>query len=171
MSRACLEPDQARLYELIWKRTIASQMEVRRTRTHHGRYRRTMPARATIDLRATGQVVRFDGFLKLYQEGRDDEEDEEGGRLPAMAEGETLAKDEIAADQHFTEPPPRFTEATLVKRMEELGIGRPSTYASTLAVLRDRDYVRARQEAASSRRQGPSRHGLSGKLLHPLCRL
>jgi DNA topoisomerase-1 len=96
----------------------------------------------TIDLRATGQIVRFDGFLKLYQEGRDDEEDEDGGRLPAMARGDALAKDKIAVDQHFTEPPPRFTEATLIKSMEELGIGRPSTYASTLAVLRERDYVR-----------------------------
>ena len=95
-----------------------------------------------LDLRATGQVIRFDGFLKLYQEGRDDEEDEEGGRLPEMRKGEALAKDKIEADQHFTEPPPRFTEATLIKRMEELGIGRPSTYASTLAVLRERDYVR-----------------------------
>ncbi|MGH6936481.1 MAG: topoisomerase C-terminal repeat-containing protein, partial [Methylocella sp.] len=96
----------------------------------------------TIDLRATGQVVRFDGFFKLYQEGRDDEQDDNGGRLPAMATGDALAKDKIAADQHFTEPPPRFTEAALIKRMEELGIGRPSTYASTLAVLRERDYVR-----------------------------
>ena len=86
--------------------------------------------------------MRFSGFLELYQEGRDDEEDEESGRLPAMAEGEPLAREKIEATQHFTEPPPRFTEATLVKRMEELGIGRPSTYASTLAVLRERDYVR-----------------------------
>jgi len=87
-------------------------------------------------------VIRFDGFLKLYQEGRDDEEDEEGARLPPMAAGETLEKEKIEIKQHFTEPPPRFTEATLIKRMEELGIGRPSTYASTLALLRDRDYVR-----------------------------
>ncbi len=86
--------------------------------------------------------MRFDGFLALYQEGRDDEEDEDAGRLPAMAAGEPLAKERIEAAQHFTEPPPRYTEATLVKRMEELGIGRPSTYASTLAVLRDRAYVR-----------------------------
>jgi len=86
--------------------------------------------------------VRFPGFLALYQEGRDDEEDEESGRLPPMREGERLAKERIDASQHFTEPPPRYTEATLVKRMEELGIGRPSTYASTLALLRDRDYVR-----------------------------
>ena len=136
-----LEPDQRRLYELIWTRTVASQMEsaeLERTTAEIVAHAGTR----TIDLRATGQVVRFDGFLKLYQEGRDDEEDEEGGRLPAMAKGDALAKDKIAADQHFTEPPPRFTEATLIKRMEELGIGRPSTYASTLAVLRERDYVR-----------------------------
>jgi DNA topoisomerase I len=87
-------------------------------------------------------VVRFAGFLALYQEGKDDEEDEESSRLPAMRQGEKLAKERIDASQHFTEPPPRYTEATLVKRMEELGIGRPSTYASTIAVLRDRDYVR-----------------------------
>ena len=84
----------------------------------------------------------FPGFLALYQEGRDDEEDEESSRLPAMRQGEKLAKERIDASQHFTEPPPRYTEATLVKRMEELGIGRPSTYASTIAVLKDRDYVR-----------------------------
>ncbi|MGH6845311.1 MAG: type I DNA topoisomerase, partial [Methylocella sp.] len=136
-----LEPDQGRLYELIWTRTVASQMESAELE----RTTADIVAQAgtrTIDLRATGQVVRFDGFLKLYQEGRDDEVDEDGGRLPAMAKGEALAKDKIVADQHFTEPPPRFTEATLIKRMEELGIGRPSTYASTLAVLRERDYVR-----------------------------
>ena len=95
-----------------------------------------------LEFRATGQVVRFAGFLALYQEGRDDEEDEDSARLPPMKAGEPLKKERIEASQHFTEPPPRYTEATLVKRMEELGIGRPSTYASTLAVLRDRDYVR-----------------------------
>jgi len=136
-----LEPDQRRLYELIWSRTIASQMESAELERTAAEIVAHAGAR-TIDLRATGQVVRFDGFLKVYQEGRDDEEDEDGGRLPAMAKGDALAKDKIAADQHFTEPPPRFTEATLIKRMEELGIGRPSTYASTLAVLRERDYVR-----------------------------
>jgi DNA topoisomerase-1 len=95
-----------------------------------------------LDLRATGQVVRFDGFLKLYQEGKDDDDDDENNRLPEMKKAESLSKDKIEANQHFTEPPPRFTEATLVKRMEELGIGRPSTYASTLAVLKDREYVK-----------------------------
>ncbi len=136
-----LEPDQRRLYELIWTRTVASQMEsaeLERTTADIVAHTGTR----TIDLRATGQVIRFDGFLKLYQEGRDEEEDEDGGRLPPMAKGDALAKDKIAADQHFTEPPPRFTEAMLIKRMEDLGIGRPSTYASTLAVLRERDYVR-----------------------------
>jgi DNA topoisomerase I len=93
-------------------------------------------------LRATGQVLRFDGFLAVYQEGRDDDDDEDGARLPAMASGETVTTREVKPEQHFTEPPPRFTEATLVKRMEELGIGRPSTYAATMSVLRDRGYVR-----------------------------
>jgi DNA topoisomerase-1 len=136
-----LEPDQARLYELIWTRTVASQMEsaeLERTTVD-------IDAKAggrTLELRATGQVVRFPGFLELYQEGRDDDGDDESGRLPAMKEGEPVTREKIDATQHFTEPPPRFTEATLVKRMEELGIGRPSTYASTLATLRDRDYVR-----------------------------
>ncbi|MDB5650650.1 MAG: topoisomerase 1, partial [Hyphomicrobiales bacterium] len=143
-----LDAEQAKLYELIWTRTIASQMEsaeLERTTVeiaadvNAGQYKR-------IDLRATGQVVRFDGFLALYQEGKDDEEDEDASRLPPMSAGDRLAKDRIEASQHFTEPPPRFTEATLVKRMEELGIGRPSTYASTLAVLRERQYVRVEKK-------------------------
>ena len=136
-----LDPDQAKLYDLIWTRTIASQMESAELERTTVDIVAKNGAR-TLDLRATGQVVRFDGFLTLYQEGKDDEDDEEGGRLPPMAKGEPLSKDKIDASQHFTEPPPRFTEATLVKRMEELGIGRPSTYASTLAVLKDREYVR-----------------------------
>ncbi len=136
-----LERDAARLYELIWTRTIASQMEsadLERTIVDI----RAEAGRRNLYLRATGQVIRFDGFLKLYQEGRDDDEDDEAGRLPPMQKDEILAKKKIEATQHFTEPPPRFTEATLIKRMEELGIGRPSTYASTLAVLKDRGYVR-----------------------------
>jgi DNA topoisomerase-1 len=136
-----LEPEQAKLYELIWTRTIACQMESAELERTTVDILAKAGARA-LDFRASGQVVRFDGFLALYQEGRDDEEDEESGRLPQMAKDEALAKERIDASQHFTEPPPRFTEATLVKRMEELGIGRPSTYASTLAVLRERDYVR-----------------------------
>jgi DNA topoisomerase-1 len=96
-----------------------------------------------VNLRATGTVVKFDGFLTLYNESRDDDfEDEDARRLPAMNQGEALKKNELKIDQHFTEPPPRFSEASLVKRMEELGIGRPSTYASILQVLRDRTYTR-----------------------------
>lgn len=132
------EKDQANLYDLIWKRTIASQMAAARLE------------RTTVDvgspdgqvtLRATGQVVQFDGFLKVYDEGRDDE-DEEGGRLPQIMQGEPADKRSVAPEQHFTQPPPRYTEATLVKRMEELGIGRPSTYASVLSTIQDREYVR-----------------------------
>jgi DNA topoisomerase I len=143
-----VDRDQARLYELIWNRAVASQME-------NAELERTTvdivakSGSRVIDLRATGQVVKFDGFLTLYQEGVDEtSEDEESKRLPAMAQDETLTKVDapeapaILAEQHFTEPPPRFSEAALVKRMEELGIGRPSTYASILQVLQDRGYVR-----------------------------
>jgi len=139
--RRRLDNDQARLYELIWTRTIASQMEsaeLERTTVDI-----TAKAGARVlDLRATGQVIKFDGFLALYQEGRDDEEDEDGRRLPSMSEGEPLKRHDLSVTQHFTEPPPRFSEASLVKRMEELGIGRPSTYASILQVLKDRGYVK-----------------------------
>ncbi len=133
--------DEARLYELIWTRAIASQMESADLERTNVEIIAEAGSRR-IDLRASGQVIRFDGFLKLYQEGKDDEETEESGRLPPMQAGDALRKEKIEATQHFTEPPPRFTEATLVKGMEELGIGRPSTYASTLAVLKDRKYVR-----------------------------
>jgi DNA topoisomerase-1 len=137
-----LEPDQAKLYELIWLRTIASQMESAELERTTVDITANVAGRA-LDLRATGTVVKFDGFLTLYQEGQDDaSDDEDGNRLPEVKQGEPLQKREIKADQHFTEPPPRFSEASLVKRMEELGIGRPSTYASTLQVLRDRGYVR-----------------------------
>ncbi|MBS7704635.1 type I DNA topoisomerase [Chelatococcus asaccharovorans] len=135
-----LDADQARLYDLIWTRTVASQMESATFERTTVDIAAKVGARV-LDLRATGQVVVFDGFLKLYQEGKDDEADEDGGRLPAMKAGESLEKREIRSTQHFTEPPPRFTEASLVKRMEELGIGRPSTYAAVLAVLREREYV------------------------------
>jgi DNA topoisomerase-1 len=137
-----VDRDQARLYELIWNRAIASQMESAELE------RTTVDIVATagsrnIELRASGQVVKFDGFLTLYQEGQDETaDDDESRRLPAMSEGELLNKQAIASSQHFTEPPPRFSEAALVKRMEELGIGRPSTYASILQVLQDRGYVR-----------------------------
>jgi DNA topoisomerase-1 len=137
--RMRLDPDLGRLYELIWKRMIASQME-------SARLERTTidldTADGRIGLRATGQVVLFDGYLAVYEEGRDDADDEEGGRLPIVNEGADARVAEARADQHFTEPPPHYSEASLVKKMEELGIGRPSTYASVLGVLRDRGYVR-----------------------------
>jgi DNA topoisomerase-1 len=137
-----VDRDQARLYELIWNRAVASQMESAELERTTVDIAAKNGARTT-DLRATGQVVKFDGFLTLYQEGQDETpEDEESRRLPAMSQAETLAKQAIEASQHFTEPPPRFSEAALVKRMEELGIGRPSTYASVLQVLQDRGYVR-----------------------------
>jgi DNA topoisomerase-1 len=141
-TRSFLDADQAKLYELIWLRTVASQMESAELERTTVEITAKVGSRV-LDLRATGTVVNFDGFLALYQEGQDeDPEDEESRRLPQMSAGERLAKREIKADQHFTEPPPRYSEASLVKRMEELGIGRPSTYASILQVLKDRKYVR-----------------------------
>jgi DNA topoisomerase I len=136
-----LDPEQARLYELIWIRTVASQMESAELERTTAEIAATVGPRR-LDLRATGQVVKFDGFLTLYQEGKDDDADEDEGRLPPMKHGDPLERRRIAATQHFTEPPPRYSEASLVKRMEELGIGRPSTYAAILQTLRDRDYVR-----------------------------
>jgi DNA topoisomerase-1 len=140
--KSFLDHDQARLYELIWLRMVASQMESAELERTTADITANAAGRV-IDLRATGTVVKFDGFLTLYQEGEDDiVADEEGRRLPEMSAGERLAKRKIDASQHFTEPPPRYSEASLVKRMEELGIGRPSTYASILQVLKDRGYVR-----------------------------
>ncbi len=137
---AKLDADAYKLYELIWKRTVACQMN---------------PAvldRVTIDslsqdkqilLRANGQVIAFDGFLKLYQESKDDSDEDDDNRiLPNVEEGQAVDKGEIKPEQHFTTPPPRFTEASLVKKLEELGIGRPSTYATIIAVLQERKYVR-----------------------------
>jgi len=146
-TKAFLDSDQARLYELIWLRTMASQMESAELERTTADITANVgdpghPYRA-IDLRANGTVIKFDGFLTLYQEGEDDAaDDEESRRLPEMNAGENLTKRKIDSTQHFTEPPPRYSEASLVKRMEELGIGRPSTYASILQVLKDRGYVR-----------------------------
>ncbi|MDP8913610.1 MAG: type I DNA topoisomerase [Pseudomonadota bacterium] len=131
--------DHARLYELIWKRALASQMA-------SARMERTTAELADgtgqTGLRATGQVVLFPGFMALYEEGRDDNEDEESRRLPRLHEGDAPARKAVHAEQHFTQPPPRYSEASLVKKMEELGIGRPSTYAAILQTLKDREYVR-----------------------------
>ena len=133
------DADQRKLYDLIWKRTIACQMEaarMERTTVEIG------SADGQVGLRATGQVVLFDGFLRVYEEGRDDVVDDDDKRLPQVAEGEGMDKRTVTPEQHFTQPPPRYTEATLVKKMEELGIGRPSTYASIVTTIQDRGYVR-----------------------------
>lgn len=134
-----LDNDMFRLYELIWKRMMASQMES------------ALFDQMSVDIEssdkqavfhATGSVMRFDGFLTLYQESKDDdEEDEESRALPPLTMNENIGVREITPEQHFTEPPPRYTEASLVKKLEELGIGRPSTYASIISVLQDREYV------------------------------
>ena len=146
--RAYLGEDERKLYDLIWKRAVASQMEA------------AIMEQVAVDiaspdgnavLRANGSVVKFDGFLKLYQEGQDeraatinDDETEGNERdriLPPMSEGDAINRGPVTPEQHFTKPPPRYTEASLVRKMEELGIGRPSTYASILQVLQDRNYV------------------------------
>ncbi|MEB3415248.1 type I DNA topoisomerase [Alteriqipengyuania sp. WL0013] len=131
--------DEGRLYDLIFKRAMASQMAAARLERTTVTLEEGTGMHA---LRATGQVVKFPGFLAVYQEGFDDRDDDEEGLLPAIREGDAPAKKGVEATQHFTQPPPRFAEASLVKRLEELGIGRPSTYASTIQTLRDRDYVR-----------------------------
>ena len=135
------DADQRKLYDLIWKRTIACQMaaaKMERTTVDI-----TSPDQQVV-LRANGQVVLFDGFMRVYEEGLDDAPtgDDDDKRLPQVMQGEALAKGDITPEQHFTQPPPRYTEATLVKRMEELGIGRPSTYASIVTTIQDREYVR-----------------------------
>src|SRR6185369_9278746 len=139
-----LEKDELALYRLIWQRFVASQM---------------MPAifdQTTIDIsagekytfRATGSVIKFDGFLAVYEEGKDEkdeEDDERAAKLPKVEKGEQLKLNELTPNQHFTEPPPRYTEATLVKALEEKGIGRPSTYASIMSVIQDREYVEKKE--------------------------
>ncbi|MEM7668526.1 MAG: DNA topoisomerase, partial [Pseudomonadota bacterium] len=138
-----VELSQKRLYELIWKRAIASQMEA-------ARFERTTveisDGASTVGLRATGQVITFEGFLKVYEEGRDEKPeslvDDDDKRLPEIRTADELDQSSVTPEQHFTQPPPRYTEATLVKRMEELGIGRPSTYASIINTIETREYVR-----------------------------
>ncbi|MBC2885434.1 type I DNA topoisomerase [Ochrobactrum sp. CM-21-5] len=139
--RRYLDEDQARLYELIWKRAIASQMQpadIERTTVD---IEAINGARSAM-LRANGSVTKFDGFLAAYMDHREEEDDDEdSAKLPEIRSGETLSREKIDATQHSTEPPPRYSEASLIKKMEELGIGRPSTYAATLATLRDREYI------------------------------
>jgi DNA topoisomerase-1 len=133
--------DEAKLYALVWKRALASQM------ASAALERTTVTLRdgtGQHELRATGQVVKFPGFMAVYDESRDQksDEDEDGNLLPIIGKGDMPHKEGVDASQHFTQPPPRYSEASLVKRLEELGIGRPSTYAATLQVLKDRAYVR-----------------------------
>ncbi len=139
--RQYLDADQARLYELIWKRAIASQMnaaEIERTTVEI----EAVNGQRSANLRAVGSVIRFDGFIAAYTDQKEeDSEDEENRRLPEIGQGEQLSREKINATQHMTEPPPRYSEAALIKKLEELGIGRPSTYAATLKTLEDRDYV------------------------------
>ncbi len=137
--KAFLSSDQLRLYELIWKRTVASQM----AQAIFDATSVDIAAGERYGFRATGQVIRFPGFMALYIEGTDDSDDEnKEGLLPALQEGEQLNKQQLTPEQHFTQPPPRFTEASLVKTLEEYGIGRPSTYASIMNTLVTRKYVR-----------------------------
>ncbi len=152
--RKFLDKDQAALYDLVWKRTIASQMAPADMEQTVAELEVRGRDGKAYGLRANGSVITFDGFLKVYEEGRDDrvltiakgkddiEGDDDSRRLPPLAAGEHLKDKAVDADQHFTQPPPRFTESSIVKRMEELGIGRPSTYVSTTAVLIERDYVK-----------------------------
>jgi DNA topoisomerase-1 len=138
-----LNNDQRRLYELIWKRAVASQMQS----AELDQVAVDVVDNKGVKLRATGSIVAFDGFLKLYREDTDDlaegaVAEDENRMLPPMSERDPLRRGDVAANQHFTQPPPRYSEASLVKKMEELGIGRPSTYASILTVLQDRQYVR-----------------------------
>ena len=150
-----LDKDQARLYELIWKRSVASQMASAELEQTTADIEVKGRGGKVYTLRASGSVIQFDGFLKVYEEGRDErlhankgkddvtpDEDDTSRRLPALNQGDRVTDRSVQADQHFTQPPPRYSEATLVKKLEELGIGRPSTYASTLAVLQERSYVR-----------------------------
>src|SRR5690606_34680558 len=129
--RKYLDSDQARLYELIWKRAIASQMppaEIERTTVEIDAMNGAQAAR----LRATGSVIRFDGFIAAHSDRNDEDKDDEDKRLPEIRPEEALEREEILVSKHTTEPPPRYSEAALIRKMEELGIGRPSTYASTL---------------------------------------
>ncbi|WP_419693470.1 type I DNA topoisomerase [Mesorhizobium muleiense] len=139
--RQYLDADQARLYEIVWKRAIASQMqpaEIERTTVEI----EAVNGARSAELRAVGSVVRFDGFIAAYTDQKDeDAEDEEDRRLPEIRAGEQLEREAINATQHTTEPPPRYSEASLIKKLEELGIGRPSTYTAILKTLEDRDYV------------------------------
>ena len=140
--RKTLDADQMALYTLVWMRTMASQMESAEFERTSADITTTGNDGKPYSLRANGSVLKFDGFLKVYEEGKDDSEDEDDKRLPKLTKGDVIGAKKIEPVQHFTEPPPRYSEASLIKRMEELGIGRPSTYTAILTVLKDRGYVR-----------------------------
>jgi DNA topoisomerase I len=143
---AALDRDQLRLYDLIWKRTVATQMAEARF-DQVGVDIQAVDGDATYGLRATGQTMVFDGFIRVYTEGRDEGPDEDAeSRLPELTAEQLLELLEVLPEQHFTQPPPRYTEATLVKTLEELGIGRPSTYASIIQTIQARNYVRLEQK-------------------------
>ncbi|TIP25422.1 MAG: type I DNA topoisomerase [Mesorhizobium sp.] len=152
--RQYLDADQARLYEIVWKRAIASQMqpaEIERTTVEI----EAVNGARSAELRAVGSVVRFDGFIAAYTEQKEeDSEDEEDRRLPEIRAGEQLEREAINATQHTTEPPPRYSEASLIKKLEELGIGRPSTYTAILKTLEDRDYVTLDKRKLSPQAKG-----------------
>ena len=163
-----LNKNEIALYDLIWKRTIASQME-------SAKLENTSVDISSLDeknvFRATGQVILFDGFLKLYQESSDDDDDDNNSssRLPKLNNSESLVSNSITPKQHFTDPPPRYTEASLVKKLEELGIGRPSTYASTLSVLQDRNYVSLEKNRFFAEDRGTVSYSFFSQLLHKIC--
>jgi DNA topoisomerase-1 len=143
---ASIEPDQRKLYDLIWKRTVATQMAEARF-DQVGVDIQALDGDARYGLRATGQTLQFDGFIRVYTEGRDDGTDEDAeSRLPELTPEQLLRLLEVLPEQHFTQPPPRYTEASLVKTLEELGIGRPSTYASIIQTIQQRGYVRLEQK-------------------------
>jgi len=146
------EPGQRKLYDLIWKRTVASQMETARLQ------RTTVKLESAdghVGLRTSGQAVIFDGYMRVYEESRDDPTaDHTENLLPTINEGEAAGKRDVTPEQHFTLPPPRYTEATLIKRMEELGIGRPSTYANIVTTIQDREYVRKEKDRLAPEDKG-----------------
>ena len=140
-----LDAKHVKLYDLIWKRTLASQMP----EAIFDQTSVDISATAKYMFRATGQVMKFDGFIKVYMEDRDEDDAEEGlaeGELPALAKAQTLDLKSLDGVQHFTEPPPRYTDASLVKALESFGIGRPSTYAPTISTILERGYVEKQEK-------------------------
>ena len=159
---AMLKPEELRLYRLIWQRAIASQMAAKEMETTSIEL-----AAGPYELRASATRTLFDGFSRVYTEGRDDgaEDDEEDRRLPALVEGDATTVNDVTPTQHFTEPPPRFTEATLIKALEEHGIGRPSTYAATISTIVDRGYVVIDGAPAAAGDRRRDRHRLARRAL------